>query len=208
MGMSFEKAVCKALQPFIEAHGYEAIGSSTFRKRGDATVGLVWLVEGTSSREDAFMPRLSIGLSSIGEDVAVLSADLNELSPARHAEWYSAAEVPAVTTALESVGLPWIETHMALPQLTKVLLGRVAAQVSPPARWWQKRTPTQPKLNLNVLRYLSYCYEASGDYVQALSRWNEYASNLTLVKAGSTLAAELEARRESLQARAAKAMVP
>jgi hypothetical protein len=105
-----------------------------------ATFGMVCLVE----YDENVIPRLSVGLQALGMDKVVLSTDLHVLVSPDKLIWYApGGNVQLEATKLEQdfvrLGLPWLERHTEVNELTRALEAKLSPEVPrvPRRRWWQ-----------------------------------------------------------------------
>jgi len=193
MSRIFDASVCRRFEALLVENGWRKKGVGTFLKPGEAGVfGMIWLVEGASHLKGTFMPRLSIGMEAIGDDVAVLSTDLNSRTTPARTEWYSWAQpelsdaVSAAIGDLRESGLPWLESHLSWSGLTAALVARLSKLGGPDS---------------NTLRFLSHAYEAQGQFPQALIAWHRYKANLNRLVEGSDADRAIAARERALSSR-------
>jgi hypothetical protein len=213
MSKAFERIVCRSFEAPLLSRGFTRDTPCVFVQDAKASFGTVWLVEGQTYLKGHFMPRLSIGLSALGRDIAVLSRDLHQLvAPEQHTEWYRWGEGTAAThESIEHLlehGIPWIQKQTNLDTLAAVLEG--TAQIDETAdikrRQWPFGTPRSDArpVNSNSLRFLSYCREAQGRHIDALHWWRLYIESLDLVEPGSEHHKRLMARDAALSLAAAR----
>jgi hypothetical protein len=194
MSKSFEATVCAHFRSFLNAHGWTSCPACTFTKSGALGVfAMVWIVRGSSYLRGRFVPRLSIGLRSVGDDVAVLSADLVSLTRPPRREWYGWREVEDVEQNLSqgvedlaAFGLPWLESHLDAKRLTEALEARAAAR---------------SRVDSNTLTHLSHAYEAQGEILKALEAWRRYRAGLDLLVEGSDADLRIAERERALVAK-------
>jgi hypothetical protein len=212
MGKDFEKRVCAVLWPILRQRGYATKSPCTFVRLCGPSSATVWLVPGTGSLTGNFMPRLSVGLASVGSDVAVLSTDLHVLKSPETAAWYpweiGKWDPSEVSKDLITLGLPWLERNTDLEQMAEVLEGRRRRSKEPRRTSWWPFGPshTAPRsVDSAALQFLSHCREAQGRYGEALKVWEEYAASLTALREGTEAYDKISARTEDLRSKIATA---
>jgi len=183
----------------LPSHGYVRVEEDTYKKQLQSTFGLVGLVEYT----DNVIPRLSVGLPVFDRDKVVLSTDLHVLVSPAKLVWYSPghdpdAEAARIEQDFIRLGLPWLERHTQLDELTRVFEARLTTEPTapPPKRWWQRSQP-QPSAQRRPVpmtwRVLSYCYQEQGRWREALEAWRNYV--------GTAPSSEDQARSAMLEAK-------
>jgi hypothetical protein len=168
------------LDGILPTRGYLRVEEDTYRKMFQATFGMVCLVE----YDENVIPRLSVGLQALGMDKVVLSTDLHVLVSPDKLIWYApGGNVQLEATKLEQdfvrLGLPWLERHTEINELTRALEAKLSPEVPrvPRRRWWQAaakpgKAPRPPAPF--TWKALSYCYEQQERWGDSLTAWRGY----------------------------------
>jgi hypothetical protein len=195
MSRAFDRSVCTKVRQIVEAFGYHRRNACSFVKETSDALGMIWFVEGRSHVAGHFMPRLSVGLRAVGDDVVVLGTDLHLLVAPDRFFWYAWGEEgtapPNTATALEDlerVGLPWLDAHMDLSQLAVALEAKAGGS---------------QQGDSNTLWFLSHCYESQGKCSAAIDAMRRYRSTFTLLDPSGDRAKSIEERQSVLKAKLA-----
>ena len=191
MSRAFDQNVCGKVRNVVEAHGYRRRSACAFVKDTSEALGMIWFVEGRSHIAGYFMPRLSVGLRAVGDDIVVLGTDLHLLVAPDRFSWYAWGDEgtapPNVASAVEDmerVGFPWLDAHLDLSQLAVALETKASAA--------QQR-------DSNTLLFLSHCYESQGQLQAAINAMVRYRSTFTLLDPSGDRAKSIDERESALK---------
>jgi hypothetical protein len=170
--------------PDVVARISALAGSRGFAREDDTTVrrgrGPIFALIHAAIDPRRFTVRLSIGLVPVSENGVILSTDLHLLISPNNS-WYalSASDTARMERDMVEVGLPWVERHSDLAELTRALESALAPPATTPKSgiWpWRRGEADHrgKRINPLYLRALSHCYELQSRYVEALAYWREY----------------------------------